>query len=145
MRNIPISAAEQFCNEYKKDQVIILSWDKKSNETWVTTYGIGDNNSIQAANGGNAIKDFLQLKREANEIPERFKKWEIESVDRYWHLYGRNGEKYVETTFWYEPHTLERKETTRIEIISNEGERYALPEWAKSITERRRSLESYHF
>jgi hypothetical protein len=139
MKPIPFETAKQFCEEFEKDQCIILSWDKISGETWVTTFGVGDENSIQACNAGTMLKDFLKLKRDHEEIPERFKKWEIESVDRYWYTSGRNGLAYVETTFWFEAHTLERKETKREEFIYS-GQEYQLPEWAKSITVNRKSL-----
>ena len=69
---------------------------------------------------------------------EEFK---IESVDRYYYFSGRNGKNYVEVTFWYNPVSLERKETKRSESIYT-GQEYQLPDWAKSITERRRGLES---
>jgi len=140
MKSIPFEIAKQFCEDYEKDQVIILSWDKASQQTWVTTFGVGNENSIQACNAGVALKDFLKLKRESDEIPTRFKEFEIEKVDRYYYLSSRNGKTYVETTFWYEKHTLERKETQRVEHI-NDGQEYKLPYWAKAITERRRSLE----
>jgi hypothetical protein len=139
-KTVPIEEAKTFCEKYEKDQCIILCWDKTSGEMWVTTYGVGDPNSIQAAEGGRLVKDFLKLKRENDEIPERFKEWKIESVDRYYHFCNRYQTKYVETTYWYEPHTLERKETTRIFEI-NYQDIHKLPDWAKSITQRRNSLD----
>ncbi|KAA6336889.1 hypothetical protein EZS27_015000 [termite gut metagenome] len=69
--------------------------------------------------------------------------WKIEQVDRYYYQCGRNSTTYVETTFWYHTQTLERKETSRRESIYD-SETYKLPEWAKSITVRRRFLESSH-
>jgi hypothetical protein len=68
-------------------------------------------------------------------------KWEIEDVDRYYYFCGRNNMEYVETTFWYNPKTMERKESKRTVYIYD-GEQYKLPDWAKRITTRRRSLES---
>jgi len=141
MKNIPFEVAKQFCEDYEKDQCIILSWDKKSGETWVTTYGKGDENSIQATNAGKLLKDHLKLKREKDCIPTRFEDWKIESVDRYYYSSGRNHWTYKETTYWYESHTLERKETVRQQTITTGGE-WDLPEWAKGITSRRKSLES---
>ena len=142
MKRIPFKAAEDFCKKYKKDQCIILSWDEESNETWVTTYGVGDANSIQATNAGKILKDYLKLQRESDCIPTRFEEWKIEKVDRYWYASGRNYTTYVETTFWYESHTLQRKETTR-EHTTLCGDNYALPEWAKSITSHRRTLDCF--
>ena len=72
---------------------------------------------------------------------ERF---EIEKVDRYYYFDGRNSKRYVETTFWYNPYTLERKETQR-NVFIQEGQEYKLPEWAMSITVRRKDLQSNNF
>jgi len=140
MKSIPFDEAKSICEKYQKDQCIMLTWDSKSEETWVTTYGVGDVNSKQACNAGIILKDFLRLNRENDEIPSRFEKWEIESVDRYWYYSSRYAKTYIETTFWYEPHTLKRKETQRVEP-NFFGEQRQLPDWAKSITEYRRSLD----
>ncbi|KAA6348034.1 hypothetical protein EZS27_004486 [termite gut metagenome] len=67
--------------------------------------------------------------------------WKIERTDGYYYQCGRNSTTYVEATFWYHTGTLERKETSRQESIYD-GQEYKLPLWAKSITTRRRSLES---
>lgn len=140
MQDVPFEAAKQFCEDYQKDQCIILSWDKTSGNTWVTTYGSGDENSIQAANAGKILKDYLQLQREHDVIPTRFEEWKIESVDRYYYASGRNYDTYKEVTYWFESHTMQRKESIRTETILT-GATHQLPEWAKSITERRKSLE----
>lgn len=57
-KRIPIKAAKEFANQYDKDQVIILCWDKETNSTWVTTYGKSKADCEQAAEGGNEIKNF---------------------------------------------------------------------------------------
>ena len=67
--------------------------------------------------------------------------WKIDRVESYYYHSGRNSNEYVEVTFWYNPKTLERKETSRRASCYSGGE-YKLPEWAKTIKERRRSLES---
>ncbi len=67
--------------------------------------------------------------------------WKIDTVDRYYYYCGRNSIEYVETTYWFNPETCERKETKRTESIYD-GEQYKLPDWAKGITTRRRNLES---
>lgn len=67
--------------------------------------------------------------------------WKIESVDRYYYASGRNYWTYKEITYWYEIHTLDKKETVREETILINNE-WRLPEWAKGITTRKRSLES---
>ena len=66
--------------------------------------------------------------------------WEIETIDRYYYLSSRNGKTYVEITFWIEKNTAQRKETKR-EISIYDGEEYSLPDWAKSIKERRKNIE----
>lgn len=66
--------------------------------------------------------------------------WKIDSVDRYYYQSGRNYTTYKEVTYWYEIHTLERKETVRSETI-NDGSVHQLPEWARGITTRNRLLE----
>ncbi len=58
-KKMPIVAAKEIANKYDKDQVIILTWDKKTGETWVTTYGKSIVDCEQAAIGGNKIKKFL--------------------------------------------------------------------------------------
>lgn len=67
--------------------------------------------------------------------------WQIEYVDRYYYASGRNHDTYVETTYWYKSTTTDRKETSRTETIQT-GSEWNLPEWAKGITCRRKSLES---
>lgn len=67
--------------------------------------------------------------------------WEIESVDRYYYASGRNYDTYKEVTFYFNNKTLERKEVVR-EVTILSGDIWSLPEWAKSITVRRKSLES---
>jgi len=135
MKEIPIEEAKRFCKDYQKDQCIILSWDKPTGKTWVTTFGVGDENSIQATNAGKIIKDYLQLKRENDVIPTRFEEWKIENVDRWKQVDGRNSWLYKEVTYWYESHTMQRKETMRQFSIYT-GEEYKLPEWAQGITKR---------
>ncbi len=66
--------------------------------------------------------------------------WEIELVDRYYYASGRNHDTYKEVTFWFNPLSMERRETTREESVGTD-EQWKLPDWAKSITTRRKSLE----
>jgi len=144
MKDVPVEAAKCFCDQYEKDQCIILSWDQKSGETWVTTFGKGDENSIMAANAGKLLKDFLQIERESDCIPKRFEEWKIESIDRYYYASGRNYTTYVEVTFWFEVHTKQRNETKR-DVTILDGNIWELPEWAKGITTRKKSLEPIFF
>ena len=140
MKDIPISEAEKFCNDYQKDQVIILAWDRNSGDTWVTTYGKSDEDSAMAAQGANMVKDFLDLKREKDEIPKRFQSWKIESVDRYYYVGTRNSKDYVEITYWFDEITLERKETKR-EFRVYGRDTHNLPDWATACNEYRRQFD----
>jgi hypothetical protein len=140
MKDIPIQAAQDIAEAYEKDQVIILCWDEKSKLLWTTTYGKSDTDKVQAAIGGNLVADFLNTKREHNEIPDKFKEWTLEKVDRYWYQSGTYAMTFVERSFWYDKITLDRKETKR-DVVVSDGMEHTLPEWAKSITERRRQLE----
>jgi len=73
-KRIPIKAAKEFAKNFEKDQVIILTWDKKTNSTWVTTYGKSLKDCEQAANGGNEIKRLLKWpENKCNDIPNRIK------------------------------------------------------------------------
>lgn len=55
-KKMPIAAAKEIAKKYDKDQVIILTWDRKTGTTWVTTYGKTLVDCEQAAVGGNRIK-----------------------------------------------------------------------------------------
>lgn len=73
-KRIPIKAAKEFADKFEKDQVIILSWDKKTGSTWVTTYGKTKKDCEQAAHGGNEIKRMLNWPEElCNAKPSRSK------------------------------------------------------------------------
>ena len=67
--------------------------------------------------------------------------WKIEKTESYYYQSGRNSKTYEEITFWYDDETMERKESKRSESIYY-GEEYKLPDWAKCVTVRNRSLES---
>lgn len=78
-RRIPITAAKNIAKDYKKDQVIILAWDREVGDTWVTTYGTTQADCEQAALGGNEIKKLLGWPKEQTEAkPARQKRKESE-------------------------------------------------------------------
>lgn len=94
---------------------------------------------------GSTLSDFLnnnefKPQKYGQVIPvqevEDKKQWQIESTDRYYFLSSRNSKQYQEVTFWYNPYTFERKETTRIEYCSD-GQEYKLSEWCKSCQYRK--------
>jgi len=58
-KRIPIAAAKRIADEYDKDQVIVVTWDKATGTTWVTTYGKTVQECVQAAEGGNRVKRAL--------------------------------------------------------------------------------------
>ncbi|MFA5649539.1 MAG: hypothetical protein WC914_00135 [Proteiniphilum sp.] len=94
----------------------------------MTTYIIDDDASISSAHAECSL-------------PEGFESWQIERVDRYYYQSGRNHNTWIETTYWYETHTMKRIEKTRTyDGLANDT--YNMPDWAKGITERRRLLEN---
>lgn len=58
-KDIPIEVAQRIAEEFDKDQVIIVTWDKLHGRTHVTTYGKTLEECHQAAKGGNMIKRAL--------------------------------------------------------------------------------------
>jgi hypothetical protein len=58
-KDIPIEVAKRIAEEFDKDQVIIVTWDKTYGKTHVTTYGKTLEECHQAANGGNMVKRAL--------------------------------------------------------------------------------------
>lgn len=95
-KNIPIKAAKEVSEKYKKDQVVIISYKKEpSHLTTVTTYGKTTIDCDQACQLGNIIKErilkwpFLEcmaephrvkkLKSEVKELKLELKKIELEN------------------------------------------------------------------
>ena len=106
----------------------------------VQTFSLQELENVTGENAeGKAIWYKKQLEYAFSKLIDE--DWKIESVDRYFYGSGRNHWTYKETTYWYESHTMERKESVRQETIVTGGE-WNLPEWAKGITSRRKSLES---
>lgn len=70
--------------------------------------------------------------------------WEVENVERYWYFSSRNGKDFIETTYWVNTKSTLRKETKR-EIKSHYGDKYSLPDWAREITEHKKSLDNSIF
>jgi len=58
-KDIPVSTALNIAEQYNKDQVIIVTWDKNHNTTHVTTFGKTKDDCLQAAEGGNRVKKAL--------------------------------------------------------------------------------------
>lgn len=55
---LPIEAAKAVADAWDLHQVILLAWDGKN--THVVTYGATDKDSLEAAQGGNAIKQWMR-------------------------------------------------------------------------------------
>lgn len=66
-KRIPISAAKEIGNKYDKDQVILVTFNKKIGDTWVTTWGRTVDECAQAAEGGNFVKEALGWPNELTE------------------------------------------------------------------------------
>lgn len=60
-KRVAIKSAKELGEFYDKDQVIVLSWDKITNTTWVTTWSKTILDCEQAAIGGEKIKNYLGL------------------------------------------------------------------------------------
>lgn len=58
-KDIPIEVAKSIAEEFDKNQVIIVTWDKVHGRTHVTTYGKTLEECQQAAKGGNLVKRAL--------------------------------------------------------------------------------------
>lgn len=56
---IPISAASEIGKKFSKDQVILVTWDEQSGDTWVTTWGSSRPQCVMAAKGGDFVKKAL--------------------------------------------------------------------------------------
>ena len=56
---IPIKSAKDIAKNYGWDQVIIVAWNEKRDETHVTTFGKSLNDCAKAAMNGNLIKKNL--------------------------------------------------------------------------------------
>jgi len=74
-KNIPIASAKKIAEQYDKDQVIIIAWDKTHKLTHVTTFGKTVEDCKQAAQGGNKLKQALGWPDElCHALPVRAKK-----------------------------------------------------------------------
>ena len=58
-KDIPIEAAQSVAEQFDKDQVIIICWDKAFGKTHVTTFGKSQVEAKEAARGGNLLKEYL--------------------------------------------------------------------------------------
>lgn len=59
---VPVSAAEKLAEEYDKNLVVILTWDRGHNTTNLATYGTDALTKDGAARVGQKIEDMLGLK-----------------------------------------------------------------------------------
>lgn len=105
---------------------------KKMRETWEVVKDL-------------ELDAYHKLKQEHDDLIRKVNtmNWFVDRVESYWYWSSRNGKNYVETTFWYNTFSLERKETTRKE--SSVYDSYKLPDWAKNITTHNKSLDVNNF
>lgn len=93
----------------------------------------------------NKIEELMEEVRELTLKECEEKKpaeWKIDRVESYWYRSNKFYDiSYEETTFWYNPETLERKETKRTQTII-QGQEHQLEDWARTITNRNKNLES---
>ena len=82
MKRLPIKMAKDVAEKYDQDQVIILSFNKKTGVTSVVTYGKTKEDCVQAAQGGNKIKrDILKWPEDkCLDVPSR-SKWKWKKTD----------------------------------------------------------------
>lgn len=78
-KRIPIKAARDFAEAHGLDQVIIWTWDHKTQQ--VITYGRTVEDCEQAARGGNVVKQSAGWPlNECQDEPSRVKKMKAELV-----------------------------------------------------------------
>ena len=66
--SITVDTVRQFADDYRKDIVLLVSWDVKSNITNITTWGREPTQKEMAADAGNTIRKVLRLEdTKANE------------------------------------------------------------------------------
>ena len=66
------------------------------------------------------------------------RKFEIDRVEKFWYWHNRNWKTFREITFWYNPETFERKETSRTWC---EDWDTLKPKWAECITEHNKMMD----
>lgn len=76
MKTIPIAAAKKIADDYKQSHVILISYSKEKNITYVTTFGKTDQDCDDAAQGANWLKEHFLKWPESECIaePDRVKK-----------------------------------------------------------------------
>lgn len=66
--------------------------------------------------------------------------WQIEKTESFWYNSSRNGKTWMEITFWFNPETMERKETRRSHSCYD-GQEWENPDWTKPIEKYSRHLD----
>ena len=59
LKKIPITVAKTIADTLEQDQVILMTFEKKTGVTSVVTYGKSKDDCVQAAQGGNFLKRAL--------------------------------------------------------------------------------------
>lgn len=57
---VPVSKVKEICDEFNKDEVIVISWDEETNTTNIATYGSTKAHCKNAAQGSKALFEYLK-------------------------------------------------------------------------------------
>jgi len=80
MKRIPIKSAKEFGIKHDQDQVIIISYNNKTNMMSVVTWGKSVDDCLQASIAGNAYKKMLGFPPEkCKDVPVRVKRMKQKS------------------------------------------------------------------
>ena len=83
----------------------------------------------------NGIEKNGHFIMQQTDVKSNFK---IDRVEKFWFFHNRNFKTFKEITFWYNPETMERKETSRCWSEDSGGIK---PEFAENITEHNKTMD----
>jgi hypothetical protein len=72
MKTIPVDAARQIADRYRKDAVLFVAWDQASGKTEIVTWGREPPQKASAAAAGDMLGQMLRLG--AGEVHEDFRR-----------------------------------------------------------------------
>jgi len=71
---IPVDAARKVADEYRKDILLIVGWDREANKTDIVTWGREVEEKVVAANAGETITKQLGLAEATATVHEDFRR-----------------------------------------------------------------------